>query len=248
MSSVILTSYFTKKPHPNLPNDPNVVGRGDDGFVRNDDFSYIQEWYGSILKNNLNGYIFHDNLSDSFIDKYGNKNVTFLKVEDSPYSNNDYRFFCFRNFLKHKEFDYVFHTDVSDVVVVKDPESLIKNHNNFNFYACRDSIKISEFPYLYIHEKNNWVDKMKILLNSNRWDLINMGVVGGNHHDMLMFYDSFCRIRKEMQDESFNANMWICQYLLRLVFSDKKTMVGSPVCSDFKKYQKNRRDVYFIHK
>ena len=75
-----------------------------------------------------------------------------------------------------------------------------------------------------------------------------MGVVGGRYHDMLMFYDNFCRIRKDMEDESFNANMWICQYLLRLVFSDKRTMMGNPACSDFKQYQKNRKDVYFIHK
>lgn len=248
MSSLILTSYFTKKPHPNNPNDPHVVGRDDNGFVRNDDFSYIEEWYGSILKNNLDGCIFHDNLSPSFVEKHTNKNVTFLKVEESPYSNNDYRFFCFHNFLKYNKSDYVFHTDVSDVVVVKNPRGLIEDHNDFNFYTCKDSIKLGQFPYLHIHEKNNWADKMKILLNLNRWDLINMGVVGGRYHDMLMFYDNFCRIRKDMEDESFNANMWICQYLLRLVFSDKRTMMGNPACSDFKQYQKNRKDVYFIHK
>jgi hypothetical protein len=42
--------------------------------------------------------------------------------------------------------------------------------------------------------------------------------------------------------------MWVLQYLLRNVFNEKKFIMGDPVCSEFKKYEKQRKDVYFIHK
>ena len=50
------------------------------------------------------------------------------------------------------------------------------------------------------------------------------------------------------EKEFGQADMWIVQYLLRSIFRDKNTLIGDPMCSEFKKYQKERKDVYFIHK
>lgn len=248
-SLAILSSYFSKKKHPNDPADAHVVGRTVDGKVKNDEISYIKPWYDSINKLNLKGFIFHDNLSEYFVEQYTTENVNFIKVEDSIYSNNDYRFFCFNDFLKENKFDYVFHSDASDVTVAQNPIKLIKNNPEISYFACKDSIKLKQFgDYLSVHDKFNFEDKMMFMLNMDSWDLINMGVIGGAYEDMSNFYSRFVEIRQSMGVPEFNSDMWLCQYLLRSQFKDKKFIMGEPVCSEFKQYQNEREDVYFIHK
>lgn len=248
MNTIILSSYFTEKIHPNDPNDPNVIGRSANGYVKKNNFSYIKNWYDSIVKNNLNAVLFCDGLSEEFIKTHETDKIKFIKVEPFEYSNNDYRFFCFRNYLENNKYDCVFHTDASDVVVVKDPTKLVQDNNSINYFACKDSIKLAEFPYMQAHDRFNWKNKVMFLINQNNWDLINMGVVGGRYEDMLLFYKKFCETRIIMGNPEFNSDMWVLQYLLRSVFNEKKFIMGDPVCSEFKKHQKQRKDVYFIHK
>lgn len=256
MSLVILSSYFTKKTHPNNVDDKHVVGRMKNNHIQKDYFPYIEKWYNSVEENDLYAVLFHDGLSDDFVKKYETEKIKFSKVDDFIYSNNDYRFFCFRNWMEEnqnlgdnvKKFDYVFHTDASDVVVVKNPESLFDGFPDYSYFCCKDSIPLCEFPYIQIHQKYEWDDYILCSLNQNRWDLINMGVVGGRYEDMIEFYNKFCETRIKMGDPEFNSDMWVLQYLLRVVFQDKKFLMGDPVCSDFKGYQNEREDVYFIHK
>ena len=75
-----------------------------------------------------------------------------------------------------------------------------------------------------------------------------MGVVGGTYQNMKLFYSEFCKLRMAIGHPEFNADMWILQYLIRSIFKDKKFITGYPVCSNFKQFEKNRKDVYFIHK
>ena len=248
MSSVILTSYFSKKIHPNLSNDNHVIGRNEKGYIVNDEFNYIKSWYESVIKLDLDGRIFHDDLSEKFIKNYTTDKIKFVRTKSFQYSNNDWRFFCFRNFLEENKFDYVFHNDISDVVIVKNPETLFKDFKDVCYFACKDSIPLNKFKYIDIHKRFEWEDYVKFLLNNNIWDLINMGVVGGRYNDMLNFYTKFCEVRIKMGDPDFNSDMWILQYLLRSVFSDKEFLMGDPICSEFKKYENGREDVYFIHK
>lgn len=247
-SIIILTSYFSKKRHPNHPQDPHVVGRQEDGRVKNNSDEYIKIWKNSIEENGIKGIIFHDQLSEEFTSRHSSKNIEFIKVKDSPYSNNDYRFFCFKDLLTERTADIVFHADLSDVRIVKSPESLIEEHGDIDFFACQDSIMLNQFPYADAHQNFKWEDYMYILLNQNELPLINMGVVGGRYENMLDFYSKFCTIREECKQENININMWICQYLLRVIYKNKKILVGDPVCSEYKKFQENRKDVYFIHK
>ena len=75
-----------------------------------------------------------------------------------------------------------------------------------------------------------------------------MGVIGGSYDNIIDFLDIFCKVRSEMGGASFNANMWIGQYIFRSLHKDKSIMIGEPFTSEFKQYQDDRRDVYFIHK
>lgn len=250
MSTLILSSYFSIKPHPNEPGDTAVIGRGADGHVPTSDIRYIKKWYDSIISTNLNAVMFHDSLTDEFVGEYSNKNVSFIKVKPSDYSNNDFRFFCFNNYLNSIKVrpDCVFHTDASDVVVIKDPGSLVNDNDSIDYFTCKDSIKLEGFPYVRMHEKFDWEDNLLFLINQQEWDLINMGVIGGKFDKMLKFYREFVRIRNELSNPHFNADMWLCQYLLRSQLQPCELMIGDPVCSEFKKYQNERKDVFFIHK
>jgi hypothetical protein len=247
---LILSSYFSLNPHPNNVIDESVVGVQQDGKVWDNDFNYIKSWYESILKNNIKGVIFHDNLHFDFISKYENENIKFVKTEVDGYSNNDFRFFCFYDYLEKltEAPAMVFHNDISDVVVVKNPIDLLNEFQNIDYFCCKDSIPLSKFPYIQAHQHYNWNDSVKFMLNDGFWELINMGVIGGDFTNMKEFYRCFVEVRSNMKDYHFNADMWVLQYLLRSKLSEKSLLIGDPVCSEFKKYQNDRKDVYFIHK
>jgi len=249
-NSAIITTYFSKKIHPNNPDDSHVTGRIEDGRVLQNDFAYIKDWYNSIVRNDLQGFVFYDNLNDEFVNKYANKNVTFVKVSTGEYSNNDWRFFCYRQFLQEHKFDNVFLTDGSDVVVVKDPSAIIAENNDTDFFICKDNINISQFGYLSVHEQVKWDNYSWFAMEhlKGKLPLINMGVIGATYKNMLDFLDKFCLVRIKMANPDFNADMWVGQYVFRHLLSDKKILLGSPFTSDFKEYQNDRKDVYFIHK
>ena len=248
MSSVILGSYFSKKKHSNDPNDNHVIGRLPNGHVLNNDFSYFEKWYNSIVKNDLNAVLFHDNLSEENVEKYQTDKIKFIRKEVNHHNNQDFRFFCFRDFLKENYFDCVFHTDVSDVVVVKDPAGLLEEFPDKSYFFCQDSIKLLQFPYLNWHKMFNFPEYFLFHINARNWDLINVGVGGGSYDSMKNFYNRYCEMREPLQNYEHNFDMWIPQFLLRHLFAANGLVLGDPVCSEFKKYQNDREDVYFIHK
>lgn len=248
MNSVILTSYFSIKKHPNDPNDKCVIGRGSDGRVLQNDFQYIKPWYNSVNKLNLEGIIFYDNLSDDFLNECTTDKIKFIKVTPSDYSNNDWRFFCYRNFLEENKFNSVFLTDGSDVSVVKDPGGIIKDNPLIDLFACKDSIMLNEFPYLQIHKQARWGNYTWFHDYQQTLNLINMGVIGGNYQNIMLFLNNFCETRVKLGHPDFNSDMWVGQYVFRTLLSHKQIMIGEPFTSNFKKYEIDREDVYFIHK
>lgn len=249
-SLAILTTYFSQKPHPNDPKDKDVIGRQDNGFVSNNSFEYIKKWYESIVSNKIEARIFCDNLSEDFINTYTTDKIKFIKVDTSEFSNNDWRFFCYRNYLANNYHDYVILTDISDVVVVKDPINIFTDYPEVKYFICKDSINITEFGYLNIHKMFRWENLPWFTLKTmqKNLDLLNMGVIGSDYHNMMDFLDKFCLIRTKMQNPNFNADMWVGQYVFRYYLKDKEQLIGHPFTSEFKKYQNDRKDVYFIHK
>lgn len=249
MGTALLTSYFSKKVHPNSPSDSHVVGRNPDGRVSNNEISYIEPWYKSVNKLDVNGFVFHDDLSDQFVKDYTTDQIKFIKVEPSIWSNLDYRWICYESFLAEKNFDYVFLTDCSDVTVVKDPATLCEEMSDYDYFLCEDSIMLGQFPYLDFHQHFNLDNSVWFMLNQNNLKLINMGVVGGNYENVMHFLKTFNTCRQKIGKPEFaEADMFVGQYVFRALLAKKKLLLGDPVCSEFKKYQNGRKDVYFIHK
>lgn len=247
-NSIIATTYFSIKKHPNNIEDKYVVGRTDNGCVVTEDINYIKSWYDSINTLKLNGLVFYDNLSKNFVDQYTTKFVQFIKVDTSLYSNNDWRFFCYRNYFRNHKYDSIFLTDGSDVVVVQNPSQIIDKYPYIDIFLCKDSVNLNQFPYISLHEQVRWESLLWFLKYQKELPLLNMGVIGGSYTNMLKFLESFCRERIKIGNCDFNADMWLGQYVFRHELRHFNLMVGEPFTSVFKEYQNNRSDVYFIHK
>ena len=246
--SVIFTTYFSQKKHPNDPNDRAVIGRGDDGRVLQNSIKYIEPWYNSVDKLKINGVVFYDNLDKDFIKKHETDLIKFVKVDTSEYSNNDWRFFCYRKYLEENPVDSVFLSDGSDVSVVQDPTDILKKYPETDIFVCKDSIKLFQFPYMSIHREAKWDGYIFFLLNQHKLDLINMGVIGGSYSSIIDFLDKFCLTRIQLGSPDFNSDMWIGQYVFRYLMQNKNILIGNPFTSNFKQYENSRKDVYFIHK
>ena len=247
MSAVIFTTYFSAKQHPQF-GDPHLEGITNSGRVLDNDIAYLRKWYYSLLALDIEGRVFYDNLTDEFVSKYTTSKVRFVKVGQSPHSYNDWRFYCYREYLKSNTWDVVFMTDGSDVTVVQDPSKLVADYPTKKIFLCLDSYKLGQFPYLEYHLRFGWDNYMFFMLNANQWDLINMGVVGGTYANITSFLDRICTIRDGIGNASFNADIWTGNYLFRNEYQEDELLIGDPVTSVFKGYQTHRKDVYFVHK
>lgn len=249
-NSLICTTYFSKKIHPNHPTDQHVVGRTDDGRVKQNDIKYIEGWYNSVNNLKLNGVIFYDNLTEQFVSEYETEYVKFIKSDPGVWSNNDGRFFCYLDFLKENKHDNIFLTDGSDVTVVQDPGKIVEAYKEIDIFVCKDSIPLSSFGrYLDVHNHFGWENYFAFSLWMQQGiPLINMGVLGGRYEIVIEFLEAFCHERNKMQMPEFNADMWLGQYVIRQKMNNRNMLIGEPFTSKFKEYQKDREDVYFIHK
>ena len=72
--NLIVTTYFSN-------DNGNYKGRS----VLNNNIDYISPWYNSILKLKLNGVIFHDGLSNDFINTYTTDKIKFLYVNPEEF-------------------------------------------------------------------------------------------------------------------------------------------------------------------
>ena len=143
--SCILTSYFTLKPHPQRSDSNNkIIGIDGDGFVENNSYDYICDFYDSVIDLDIDVVIFHDNLSIEYTEQYSNDRISFVKVNESKYSNNDYRFLCYLRWLRENKYESVFLVDIADVTVANDP-SLIEINQSICF--CKDTLKLMEYRY-----------------------------------------------------------------------------------------------------
>tara|TARA_B100000959_G_scaffold67431_1_gene71519 strand:+ start:278 stop:1036 length:759 start_codon:yes stop_codon:yes gene_type:complete len=252
VNDLLLTSYFSKKKHPQYL-DPDCYGVCDDGRVKQSDFSYIEKWYHSVDSLKLNAVIFYDNLTPEFIALHETDKIKFVEVESSKYTNNDWRFFCYRQYLEENPCETVFLSDCSDVVVIKDPRQLLNEYPDYNFFACKDIVKLSQYQYgaasfPKIIKAAGWAGKDFFEENGDKLDLINMGILGGKYEDMMDFLNLFVAMRSRYPDEIFNMNMALGQFLLRYALKDRPSLIGDPVTSIYKGHEDDRKDVFFIHK
>jgi len=220
-------------------------------------FGKIRTLYRTTLERGLNVTVIHDGLPENLISAYTNEHFHFEKVDLSQYSSrygvNDVRYFFFQQLVeKHKEWEYVFIVDAFDVRVHMNPCGGVEKDK---LYIGHELDKLKGHPWMQARFKKmggqylKWYkqvdDKMKIL---------NCGITGG-HRDI--FNKLMVRMTAVLQDpaikimqteeEEINLNMAALNYILYNDFPGK-FFGNKPVHSRYKKYQNDRKDVWFVHK
>ena len=220
------------------------------------EYSLIEAWCESVINFGLQGIIFHNNYTDSFCEAFSNRNIQFIKVEFNPtFKPNVFRYLMYEDFLKYYalQLENVFVTDITDVVLIKNPFETPLFNANDGYIFCGDEPKAL---------KNEWMESHSEHLRSNIEDyaeyeekfkestLLNCGIVGGNIQVMQELIQKLSKIHQQYNRDNqtaYTGDMGAFNYLIRTQFNER-VMHGFPINTEFKAYQNERTDCWFRHK
>ena len=223
--------------------------------LADDDYSIIQDWLNSISKLKLRGIVFHNNCSVATCERYQNEYITFIKIDhDVQFNPNVYRYNIYNEFLKlNSEFiNNIFFTDISDVIVLKNPFLEQLYIDNPTSIFCGDEPKILNNEWMQQHSenlRNNIHDYEMYESNFANSVLLNCGIMGGNITVMKQFINKLWTIHQKYNSDNktaFTGDMGAFNYLIRTQYNNK-VIHGNPVNTEFKKYLENT-DCWFKHK
>jgi hypothetical protein len=224
-------------------------------ILANDDFSIVSDWANSIAKLGLQGIIFHNNFSESTCKAHESKYLHFVKVDYNPQFNpNVFRYFIYNEFLKknHLYIDNIFFTDVSDVVVLKNPFQEKLYLENPTALFCGDEPEILANDWMDQHSehlRNKISDYALFETNFKDAILLNCGIIGGKISVMQSFIQKLWTIHEVNNADNttlFTGDMGAFNYLVRTQYNDN-LIHGNPVNTEFKKYEIND-SCWFKHK
>lgn len=239
VKQVIFTTYYTGKPNPQKTAIEAVPNS----------FELIQPWYDSIVRLGLHGIIFHDGLTDAFVEENSCENIEFKFVNYiSGRGLNDERYYVYlRELIQKKGIEWVLTTDLFDVEFLKDPFEYITNKNVI--YVGSETLKSAHivdgeiWPVIknkarqaYGKVPSWWSGAVKHLLNA--------GILGG-HRDIILRLFNLMIEDFDKIDASLNTNMFVlakCILENKIIFS-----TGYPLHSLYKKYEKTG-GFYIRHK
>ncbi len=226
-----------------------------------DIFPYMRNWYESVKKQpELHATVFLDYIPDGFIEKYATERIKFRKCNPKTLNAIDSRWKVYREFLEvSPEIENVFFTDITDVLVLKNPFPEMQAHVDKVF--CGDEAKFDNKPidisWNWMH--NRWELLRKIqpadkhyaigefLSKHGKKAVLNAGLLGGNK----MLIIDVVRRMEEFLDR-FNVHeatvdMNALNYILYSYF-EKSLIHGSPVNTEFWTEDWSNKICWFKHK
>jgi hypothetical protein len=213
-------------------------------ILTDDDYSIIEQWANSISKLNLQAIIFHNNFSEETILKFQSNHLIFIKiVHDVRFNPNVYRYYIYSKFLKKfsDKIESLFVTDVSDVLVLKNPFIQPLFVNNPDFVFCGDEQTIWDNEWMHQHGshlRNQISDYFEIESKNKTQALLNCGIIGGTIQLIKSLIESIWQIHKFYNfnnTSSFTGDMGVFNYTLRKKYTNS-IMHGAPVNTIFKAY------------
>ena len=223
--------------------------------LANDDIQPVLAWAESITRLGLTGIIFHNNFSEETCKLYESEYLHFIKVEyDSRYNPNVFRYFIYEDFLRlhHTILSNIFLTDITDVVVFKNPFLEPYYLDNSAKIFCGDEPKILSDEWMQMHSEHlrNKIEDYSIYENSYQDEtLLNCGIIGGNISVLYPFIQQLKSIHQKYNYDNntkFTGDMGAFNYLVRTCYHDK-VVHGHPVNTVFKRYSDDR-SCWFKHK
>ncbi len=224
--------------------------------LKNDDYELVRSWAESVATAKLKGIIFHNNFTTDTCQKHENEHISFIKIDHNPRFNpNVYRYFVYKNFLKRhiNLIKNVFVTDVSDVVLIKNPFVETTFIQNPTAIFCGDEPQALNNEWMKAHAANlrsKITDYAQYESKFGQETLLNCGIIGGEISVIYPFIEKLCAIHQAFNQENqtaFTGDMGAFNYLARTQF-DSQLKHGTPINTLFKKYENQRSDCWFRHK
>jgi hypothetical protein len=224
--------------------------------LTDDNHQLVKDWAESITAANLKGVIFHNNFSEETCKSFDNDTISFVKIAYDPQFNpNVFRYFAYRNFLREniQQIKGIFITDVTDVVLVKNPFIDPLFIENPSALFCGDEPKLLNNDWMIAHAeklRKNIPDYAEYESNFGDEILLNCGIIGGTSNLLLDFLQQLCAIHQHANRDNktaYTGDMGAFNYLARTQFNGQ-LIHGAPVNTVFKEYENERNDCWFRHK
>jgi len=247
---VVFTTYFTGKP------DPQNRSRGRFNYFKKfktymrsrrggaraeksgvpsiDEFDRIEVWYNSLRKVGCKGVIFHDKLSDWFVEKWTCPEIIFVHYDlATRRSVNDERYYCYLQYLRaNKHIENVFLVDLFDIEFYSNPFDLFDDEK-FDIYIGGDS-----------GEYNDKLNREKMIATFNEPYYeseikLNAGTCGGRRANVEKLLISITDTFDDLTDKGImdNVNMAVFNKCAYDLFDKQRIMWGNPLNSRFKAYE-----------
>jgi hypothetical protein len=224
--------------------------------LEGDNYELVKNWAESVADLKLCGIIFHNNFTSKTCEKFQNDYVSFVNIEYNPQFNpNVYRYFVYKNFIQQqlKFVKNIFVTDISDVVVLKNPfeEKFFKENPTSIF--CGDEPKKLLNEWMQAHSANLREKITDYAAYEQKFadaTLLNCGIIGGEGSLMFAFLRELCSIHQHFNFDNkseFTGDMGAFNYLIRTKYN-KEVKHGAPINTVFKMYESERSDCWFKHK
>jgi len=226
-------------------------------------FSFFQRYYESIIAlpgGRAKAVIIHNRLPENLTRAKSNSAVSFTKVDISGMHEHmtvvEWRWIVlFDQVRKHPEWDTLFMTDISDVVVHHNPCVFVQKHPGKLFASSEQNKGFGGWVlHSFFRQLGGkylaWYGDHRASLPAK---LLNAGVFGGHRADVLRFavhmeavlLDPELAIKKDATTHWFDPGAF--NYALRAKFALSDVVSGYPLHSWFWKYER-RKDVYIKHK
>lgn len=191
------------------------------------DFSYIKEYYQSLVDLDLTAFIFIDQPNTTFITKFETEKIRFFtsKVIENGWHLHDVRFVNYYQFLvENPTIEYVAMTDISDVVVIKDCFPLIESNKNVIFIG-QENAQIGDNLWFneYLNYLGNVYEELPPFFHKEK-TILNCGILCGHRIVVLEFLSLMLKLFQhfyEIYPTKRPLDMYIVNYVAYTYFSNR---------------------------
>lgn len=218
------------------------------------DITKIKDLYSTTYKLGLNVTVVYDDLPDNVL-SFKSDRFLFEQVAmtdyDTAYGVNDVRYFFFQRLISKSSWQYIFILDAFDVKVQMNPCPALQANV---LYVGMETERLKGHPWMKARFQSLG-DKYMPLYESvaAKAKIVNCGILGGSREIMLNVTSLMLQVITDPELEvrtsgkPINVNMAALNYIYYKLWKGP-TRSNSPVHSVYKRYQSERKSVWFVHK
>ena len=232
--NLIASFYLTNYHYPfwNYPEKPNAV-------------KYTEAWRKSVEKLGLTSIVFVDE-ENSELKQFENKKFQIGKVEGTVTNQIDTRWSIAHQFLLLNEhIEYFFMTDISDVTILKNPFEMAEKGK---IYVGDEKTTFGESDW--IANRVRLINSLSCRINSvaiASKPLLNCGIFGGHRNTILPVLEEIASKIKTYGVKDDTVDMVALNEVLHINYPEQ-IVYGSPINTEFWKWDFNNKECFFQHK